>query len=164
MNSKDVIFKVATELGFIKEDNLNFIPETVGALNHVAEAATGTIFQNPTPDGVSAEVIRKAFCYVFAKGIESVSLWDDSSNGEITLSFVEEDLLNGLFGVGVSEETENVITAAMIAFPDVFFYAYQEWIIEQQDDFQNGKRDLFDEIQEALTWTARFGSSLALSL
>jgi len=71
---------------------------------------------------------------------------------------------NGLFGVGVSEETENVITTAMIAFPDVFFYAYQEWIIEQQDDFQNGKRGLFDEIQEVLTWTARFGSSLALSL
>jgi len=159
-----ICIKVATDLGFIKDNNLNFIPETVGALNQVAEAATGTIFQNPTPNGVSAEVIRKAFCYVFAKGIEVVSLWDDSSNGEITLSFVEEDLLNGLFGVGVSEETENIITAAMIAFPDVFFYAYQEWIIGQQDDFENGKRDLFDEVQEALTWTARFGASLALSL
>ncbi len=161
MFSKEPIKSSAIECGLLEDENPHIIPETLGVLKSLADAATETIFENPDANGLSIQIIQKAFNYVFAKGIETFSLWQAANDGNVTLSFSEADLLNGDVGASISPNAADFVNAAMPMCADMFS-AFQEWLKTNQDLFQGEFLDLYDELNEALTWTARIGLSYAV--
>lgn len=161
MACKDVILNTAIECRML-EGETNFIPETLGVLNGISKAATETIFENLSPNGISFKVIQKCFDYVFAKGIEAFFLWQDSPDGNIKLSYSESDLLAGYVGASVSQSAADFINATMIMSGELF-YNFQDWLIEHQEEFQKDKLNLHNEINEALTWVSTIAVSFAIN-
>jgi len=161
MFSKEGLIKPAIECGLLEDESPHTIPETLGALKSLAEAATETIFENPDGNGLSIQVIQKAFHYAFAKGLEMFYLMQ-AAEGQITLSYSEADLLNGQLVAPVEQNAADFFNDAMDKCT-ALFSAFQEWLKTNQDLFQGGFLDLYDELDEALNWSARIGLSYAMS-
>jgi len=162
MFSKEGLIKPAIECGLLEEETPHTIPETLGALKSLADAATETIFENPDGNGLSIQVIQKAFHYAFAKGIEMFFLMRSATEDNITLSFSEADLLSGNLVVPVDQNAADFFNDAMGKCA-ALFSAFQEWLKTNQDLFQGGFLDLYDELDEALNWSSRIGLSYAVS-
>jgi len=162
MFSKEPIKNSAIECGLLEDENPHIIPKTIGVLKSLADAATETIFENPDANGLSIQVIQKAFYYAFAKGIETLFLWKAAAGDNVTLSFSKADLLSGDVGASTSPNAADFINTAM-PMCAAMFKAFQEWLKTNRDLFQGEFLDLYDELNEALTWTARIGLSYAVS-
>lgn len=160
MFSKENLLESAAACGLLEEETSHILPETLGVLKELADAATATIFEHPEGDGLSIQVIQKAFQYVFAKGIETFFLLKNAS-GQVTLSFSETDLLNGNTEVPVPPSAADFMNTAMSKCTEMF-NAFQEWLKTNLDLFQGGLLDLYDELNEALNWSARIGHSYAV--
>ncbi len=162
MFCKEVLVRSAIECGLLEDDNPNFIPETLGVLKSIADAATETIFENPAANGLSIQIIQKSFNYAFIKGIESFFLWQDSADGNVPFSFSENDLFNGYEGALISQNSADFINGAMGLCNDMF-RAFQEWLKANQDLFQGEFINLYEELNEALNWSSRIGLSFTVS-
>jgi len=162
MFSKEGLIKPAIERGLLEDENPHTIPETLGALKSLADAATETIFENPDGNGLSIQVIQKAFHYAFAKGLEIFFLMQTAAESNITLSYSEADLLNGHLEAPVEQNAADFFNDAMGKCA-ALFSAFQEWLKTNQDLFRGGFLDLYDELDEALNWSARIGLSYAVS-
>ncbi len=162
MFSKESLLKSATTCGLLEGENPHFIPETLGVLKNLADGATETIYEHPDDNGLSIQVIQKAFHYVFAKSIETYFLWQATAGENVTLSFSEADLLNGNTGALVPPNEADFMNTAM-GMCTAMFNAFQEWLKTNQDLFQGEFLDLYDELNEALNWSARIGLSYAVT-
>ncbi|KAF1084746.1 hypothetical protein SPSYN_02532 [Sporotomaculum syntrophicum] len=162
MFSKESLLKSATTCGLLEEENPHFIPETLGVLKNLADAASETIYEHPDDNGLSIQVIQNAFHYVFAKSVEIYFLWQAADGKDVTLLFSEADLLNGRTGASVPPNAADFMNTAM-GMCTGMFNAFQEWLKTNQDLFQGGFLDLYDELNEALNWSARIGLSYAMT-
>jgi len=161
MFSKEGLIKPAIECGLLEDESPHTIPETLGALKSLADAATETIFENPDGNGLSIQVIQKAFYYAFAKGLEMFYLMQ-AAKDQITLSYSEADLLSGHLAAPEEQNAADFFNDAMGKCA-ALFSAFQEWLKTNQDLFQGGFLDLYDELDEALNWSSRIGLSYAVS-
>jgi len=163
MFSKEALIDSARDHGLLPEEEPILISETLVALKKISDEATAVIFENPEAEGLSMAVIRKAFNYAFAKGMEVFFLWRDSAGDDLHCAFSRAELLDATGRLSSTLEIEAFIDRARDKCNSML-NDFQEWLKSNQDLFQGGFLDLYTELEEAMSWSCRIGLSYAASL
>ncbi len=115
----------------ILDDNeLVTVPEAIPPLQRMAEQITADLVDYHAHIGKQLQlpVLQRAYCYIFAKGLEASYLWVESKDGTFDLNYRVEDLLLGRVGAQVSPDFQSVVNE-LIPIAQESFLAVQEWMI-----------------------------------
>ena len=157
--SREVIVASAIEQRLIADDDLAFIPEVLPLLVNLAGESRDDIYNyhNKIQKSLQFSIIRQFFCYNFAKGVESVYLWNQSPSGKISFNYSSEDVVAGRVGAQISPEFQEAINRGIYFMEDVFC-DYQDKILGNAEyGFTKGGRWLADGIACGLFWASSVG-------
>lgn len=157
--SRKVIVDSAIEQRLIEDDDLSFIPEVLPLLVNLASESRNDIYNyhNKIKKSLQFPVIRQFFCYNFAKGVESVYLWNQSGLGQISFNYSAADAASGRVGAQVSPQFQEAINQGIYFMEDVFCDFQDKLLANPKFGFTNGGRWLADGIACGLFWASSIG-------
>ena len=124
------VLKSGQLYGLLDQGEMVFVPEAMPPLTQLAEQITGDLVDYHAHIGkqIQLPVLQRAFCYMFAKGLEAAYLWDESPEGRFELHYIVQDMLMGSVGAQVSHDYQAVINDLLPVAFDAF-HVVKDWLI-----------------------------------
>ena len=170
-DSSEVIVNAALAQGWIKDKELNFIPELLPVFAEATEFFFDLVVQSMNDaaqrkDPQSGIAVMQRVCmYLFAKGIEAVMLWRDSPDGKISIGVEPKHLVNLDIKTDLDPGRHKIAIEKMEC-GGMLFEAHNKFMIQTLRDRQSpglfGEEYVRSEMRKTIEWIPRIAMCHAI--